>query len=80
MKENKDMLRDWDSLNEAEQTAVRIEYGHYLDTLPPTCSLETKLDRFRSWLREHKGTKFPEQSGPFTVITIDCVVHHRGRV
>jgi hypothetical protein len=47
--------RDWDSLDVDEQTVLRIEYGHYLDALPPTCSMDTKIERFRNWLREHNN-------------------------
>ena len=43
-------LRDWHSLDAEEQTRLQVEYGRYLDTLPPTCSLETKIARFRRWL------------------------------
>ncbi len=46
-------LRPWDSLDVEEQTDLRVAFGHYLDTLPPTCSLETKVQRFRSWLQDH---------------------------
>ena len=42
--------RDWAELDEEEQTRLQIAYGHYLDSLPPTCSLETKIERFRHWL------------------------------
>jgi hypothetical protein len=51
-------LRDWETLTQEEQIEIRIEYGHYLDSLPPTCSLDTKIERFRSWLREHKGVNY----------------------
>jgi hypothetical protein len=44
--------RDWDELSAEEQLALREAYGHYLDTLPPTCELSTKLERFRRWLAE----------------------------
>lgn len=47
-----DSLRDWDDLEAEEQLALREAYGHYLDSLPPTCSLEAKIERFRSWLAE----------------------------
>lgn len=57
---NHDKPRDWRSLDAGEQTAIRIEYGHYLDSLPPTCSLETKIERFRNWLREEKGIEYRE--------------------
>lgn len=42
--------RDWADLGDDEQTRLQIAYGHYLDSLPPTCSLETKIERFRHWL------------------------------
>lgn len=44
--------RDWAGLGEEEQTRLQIAYGHYLDSLPPTCSLETKIARFRRWLAD----------------------------
>jgi hypothetical protein len=47
-----DSLRDWDDLEVEEQLALREGYGHYLDSLPPTCSLEAKIERFRRWLAE----------------------------
>ncbi len=50
--------RSWDDLSADEQTALRVEYGHYLDTLPPTCSLEEKERRFALWLGE-RGIGFP---------------------
>jgi hypothetical protein len=49
---------DWNSLAPAEQTAIRVEYGRYLDTLPPTCSLQRKVERFRAWLRDVKGIDY----------------------
>ncbi|WP_295882648.1 hypothetical protein [uncultured Thiohalocapsa sp.] len=45
-------LRDWNSLSDDEQTALRVAFGQYLDGLPPTCSLQTKIERFRGWLAE----------------------------
>jgi hypothetical protein len=45
-------LVSWGQLSSQKQTELRVEYGHHLDSLPPTCSLETKIERFRSWLRE----------------------------
>jgi hypothetical protein len=53
-------LRDGNSLDTDEQTAISIEYGRYLDSLQPTCSLETKIERFRNWLCEHKGIDYRE--------------------
>jgi hypothetical protein len=44
--------RDWAELGEEEQTRLQIAYGRYLDSLPPTCSLETKIERFRRWLAD----------------------------
>jgi hypothetical protein len=45
-------MREWDSLEAAEQLRLREAYGHYLDTLPPTCSLDAKNARFQRWLAE----------------------------
>lgn len=50
--------RHWTELAEEEQTRLRIAYGHHLDTLPPTCSLETKIERFRHWLAS-QGVDYP---------------------
>ena len=43
-------LTPWEHLSSERQTELRIEFGHYLDTLPKTCSLETKIERFSNWL------------------------------
>jgi hypothetical protein len=51
-------LREWSDIPATEQVALREAYGHYLDTLPPTCDLDTKLDRFRRWLAE-RGVRYP---------------------
>jgi hypothetical protein len=55
---NETELRDWNQLHPDEQTSVRVEYGRYLDSLPPTCSMDTKIERFRRWLREEKGIDY----------------------
>ncbi|MGD8557623.1 MAG: hypothetical protein PVJ14_09715 [Chromatiales bacterium] len=55
MKREKNKLRDWESLEPEQRTSIQIEYGYYLDTLPKTCSLDTKIERFRKWLRSEKG-------------------------
>ena len=44
----------WWGLALEEQLRLREAYGKYLDTLPPTCSLETKIERFRRWLAERR--------------------------
>jgi hypothetical protein len=44
----------WDQLTGEEQTRLRVEYGHYLDQLPPTCSLEEKSVRFANWLARRR--------------------------
>jgi hypothetical protein len=46
----------WNGLSAEEQTRLRIEYGYYLDKLPPTCSLEQKEARFAQWLAERNIT------------------------
>ena len=42
----------WEQLSDERQTQLRVEYGHYLDQLPPSCSLEEKNERFKNWLAE----------------------------
>lgn len=59
MSDTSNHMRDWDTLATDEQTALRIEHAHYLDSLPPTCSMETKIERFRNRLREHKRISYP---------------------
>ncbi len=50
-------LIPWDNLSVERQLELREAYGHYLDTLPPTCDLTTKNDRFRAWL-EGQGVSY----------------------
>ena len=50
---NSPPLRDWHALPETERLALLEAYGHFLDGLPPTCSLETKVARFQRWLAGH---------------------------
>ncbi len=50
-------LTPWESLSSERQLELRESYGHYLDTLPPTCSLESKIERFRHWL-EARGIHY----------------------
>jgi hypothetical protein len=52
-------LIPWDTLSPDEQISLRERYGYYLDNLPPTCSLETKISRFRYWL-ETQGVAYIE--------------------
>ena len=52
LQENSDNMVRWESLDSAEQTRLRVEYGCYLDQMPPTCSLEKKNSRFMRWLAE----------------------------
>ena len=47
-----DQLTPWEALSMQRQLELREAYGHYLDSLPPTCSMETKIERFRRWLEE----------------------------
>lgn len=47
----------WAELTPERQLALREEYGHYLDQLPRTCSLDQKVERFRRWLRE-RGVQY----------------------
>ena len=51
-------LKPWRSLSNEEQLQLQVEFGHYLDSLPPTCSLETKIECFHNWLVE-RGIDYP---------------------
>jgi len=51
-------LLPWEQLDDQRQITLRSEFGHYLDTLPPTCSLESKIERFRQWLQV-RGIAYP---------------------
>jgi hypothetical protein len=52
-------LSPWADLTAEQQLRLREEYGRYLDTLPRTCDLGVKLDRFRGWLAE-RGVRFDD--------------------
>jgi len=56
MTENTD-FKAWEDLPGDLQLRLREEYGHYLDNLPPTCSLDAKIERFRRWLAE-RGIRY----------------------
>lgn len=56
-------LQDWEHLTEARQLALREAYGHYLDSLPPTCSLDTKIERFQRWLAS-QGVRYSHPPRP----------------
>ena len=47
------VMRQWSRLSPAEQLALREDFGRYQDSLPPTCSMDAKIERFRAWLAEH---------------------------
>jgi hypothetical protein len=51
---------DWERLDRHEQVKLREAFGHYLDTLPPSCSLDMKIARFQEWLNL-KGIHYKEQ-------------------
>ncbi|MEN8131967.1 MAG: hypothetical protein ABFS45_17650 [Pseudomonadota bacterium] len=50
-------LIPWDSLTREAQISLRERYGYYLDNLPPSCSLESKIARFQHWL-EAQGVAY----------------------
>jgi hypothetical protein len=52
-------LIPWDRLSSQRQLELREAYGHSLDSLPPTCSLQTKIAPFRRWL-EQRGIAYPQ--------------------
>lgn len=41
---------DWEQLDRQRQVELREAFGHHLDTLPPSCSLDMKIARFQEWL------------------------------
>lgn len=47
-----DVKTPWENLTPDRQLSLRQEYGMYLDSLPPTCSMESKIERFRRWLEQ----------------------------
>jgi hypothetical protein len=49
-REQSPLPQSWNDLDPDQQTALQVEYGHWLDALPPTCSMQTKIERFRAWL------------------------------
>jgi hypothetical protein len=49
-------LTPWDSLSEGRQLELREQYGHYLDSLPPTCSLDSKIRSGASAIRNETPT------------------------
>jgi hypothetical protein len=50
-------LIPWELLSADRQFELREAYGRHLDSLPPTCSMETKVQRFRRWL-EAQGVSY----------------------
>mgnify|MGYP005852471079 CR=1 FL=1 len=42
--------RRWSDLPEADRVRLLADYQPILDTAPPTCSFDTKLERFRAFL------------------------------
>ncbi|EAR09932.1 hypothetical protein [Reinekea blandensis] len=50
--------QEWSALTPEEQTTLQIEFGHFLDTLPPTCSMDAKKERFRQWLATEKRVRY----------------------
>ena len=44
-------MTDWKYLERDEQVRLREAFGHYLDSLPPSRSLDMKIARFDDWLR-----------------------------
>ena len=52
-------LTPWEHLSGQQQTELRVANGNYLDTQSLTCSLTTKIERFRQWLLI-QGNVYPE--------------------
>ena len=50
-----DVIKDsanivWATLSAEQKTALLVEFGNYLDQLPPTCSMQAKQAHLRDWL------------------------------
>lgn len=45
-------MKTWHDLSSDEQLQLRLDYQAYLDSLPPTCSLDDKVAAFAMWLAE----------------------------
>jgi len=58
MKNDDDML-SWETLSPQRQLELRESYGRYLNGLPPTCSMKSKIERFRRWLEE-RNIRYPD--------------------
>ncbi len=54
------MMTDWRHLERDEQIRLREAFGHYLDTLPPSCSLDMKIARFQEWL-SRRGIRYEQE-------------------
>ncbi|PVV10951.1 MAG: hypothetical protein B6D77_07690 [gamma proteobacterium symbiont of Ctena orbiculata] len=52
---------DWEQLDRQRQVKLREAFGHHLDTLPPSCSLDMKIARFQEWLSQ-KGILYKSQT------------------
>ena len=50
-------LRPWPSLSKDEQLNLRLAYQTAMESMPPTCSIETKTARFAQFL-ESRGVAF----------------------
>lgn len=46
--------KTWQQLTPEEQLQLREAFGHYLDGLPASCSMEAKITRFQQWLAERE--------------------------
>jgi phage antirepressor YoqD-like protein len=53
----------WEYLDRLQQIKLRDTFGHYLDTLPPGCSLDMKIAQFQEWLRK-KGIQYNDGGKP----------------
>ncbi|MGF1645286.1 MAG: hypothetical protein ACFCUJ_16735 [Thiotrichales bacterium] len=58
----------WECLDPEDRLRLQVEYGYYSDSLPPTCSLALKGERFARWLAERGVVYTPRhdaRQGPF---------------
>ncbi len=56
-------MKRWSDLSPEDQFSLRLDYDKEAGTLPGTCSLDQKIQRFSDWLAG-RGVRFSEEDLP----------------
>ena len=56
-------MKRWSDLSEDEQLALRMAYDRATGTLPGTCSIDQKIQRFTDWLAD-QGVSYRTEDLP----------------